>query len=252
MVASEDQTRSIPREQVDDILLAFWQWLRVQEARWHDDPARKDFHFSPSIVAGEPMVDANPVRAAKRRRPLGRRVFRTLVLGFVVVAIAGTAVGWQSGDETTKTMVTSWVDALNGLLPALRSDSTQSPEAAAEAAKISDRAPMLEAALAQVAPAAQPAPPAALSPELRQRLETIGNDITAVQRLVAGLAAKQEQMTQDIATLQSSERSLTQRISSQAPAANAPPRKTKTMAATAHASPAPTAASRAQAPLPLH
>jgi hypothetical protein len=251
MVASEDQTRSIPREQVDEILLAFWQWLRVQEARWHDDPARKDFHFSPSIVAGEPMIDTNPVRAAKRRRPLGRRVLRTFVLGIVVVAIAGTAVGWQSGDEATKTMVTSWIDALNGLLPALRSDSTQSPEGAAEAAKISDRAPMLEAALAQATPPAQPAPPAALSPELQQRLETIGNDITAVQRLVAGLTARQDQMTQDIATLQSSERSLTQRISPQTPAGNAPPRKTTTTAATAHGS-APTAAGRAQAPLPLH
>jgi hypothetical protein len=249
MVASEDQTRSIPREQVDDILLAFWQWLRVQEARWHDDPARKDFHFSPSIVAGEPMVDANPVRATKRRRPLGRRVFRTFVLGFIVVAIAGTAVGWQSGDETTKTMVTGWFDALNGWLPALRSDSTQSPETAADAAKISDRAPMLEAALAQVAPAAQPAPPA-LSPELQQRLETIGNDITAMQRLVASLAAKQDQMTQDIATLQSSERSLAQRISPQSAAGNAPPRKSKTTAAIAHASTP--AAGRAQAPLPLH
>jgi hypothetical protein len=55
MVISDDHARSVEREHVDDVLVAFWEWLRIQEARWRDDAYWQEFHTSPSIAAGEPL-----------------------------------------------------------------------------------------------------------------------------------------------------------------------------------------------------
>ena len=53
MDSSEIQAHSPQRDEVDDVLVAFWEWLRLQDARWRAGPDRKEFHFSPSIAAGD-------------------------------------------------------------------------------------------------------------------------------------------------------------------------------------------------------
>jgi hypothetical protein len=59
MNSSENRAQSFQRDDVDDVLVAFWEWLRLQEARWRDGSDRKEFHFSPSIAAGDPFLDAH-------------------------------------------------------------------------------------------------------------------------------------------------------------------------------------------------
>src|ERR1700721_2435186 len=114
MDSSENKTRS-QRDEVDDVLVAFWEWLRLQEGRWRDEPGRKEFHFSPSIAAGDPILDAHRRPATLQRPSVARRVLRTCPWGFLLTAIVSAAVAWQSSDDTTKDLVRRWVNEVAGL-----------------------------------------------------------------------------------------------------------------------------------------
>jgi hypothetical protein len=69
--------------------------------------------------------------------------------------------------------------------------------------------------LLQTAPANQStlAPATELSTALEHRLETMGNNIAVMHRFVERLAARQEQMAQDIATLQTAQKDMIDKIS---------------------------------------
>lgn len=75
MIPSEDQ------DQVEDILASFREWLSIQEHRWRRDADQNEFHISPSIAPGDPLIDANRRRARLKRQSVGRRVFRTVAWG---------------------------------------------------------------------------------------------------------------------------------------------------------------------------
>jgi hypothetical protein len=47
-----------PRDQIDDILPAFSEWLKVQKIKWRDDADRKRPHFFPS-AEGYPLTKAD-------------------------------------------------------------------------------------------------------------------------------------------------------------------------------------------------
>jgi len=93
MGSSEDQAWHIQREQVDDVLAAFWDWLRIQEARWRDDADRQEFHSSPSIAAGEPLLDRFRSQVTVRRPSVGRRVLRTFIYGIIFIVIVSAVLG---------------------------------------------------------------------------------------------------------------------------------------------------------------
>ena len=67
---------------------------------------------------------------------------------------------------------------------------------------------------------------ALVSPQLQHQLDTVVSDIAVVRRIVERLAAVQEQMALDIATLQKSDKNVRQKVSlpAHSPAA-VPPRK---------------------------
>ena len=77
-------------------------------------------------------------------------------------------------------------------------------------------------------------PPAALtSPEVVQQLEPIARDLAALRRSLEQIAAKQEQMVQNIATLQAAEQDLRQTLASPPPSRTVPlpPRRPPQLAA---------------------
>jgi hypothetical protein len=254
MDASKEETR-IRLDQVDDVLVAFWDWLRIQEVRWRDDPERKEYHISPSIAAGDPMLELNGRAAAIRRRSFARRVTRTFAFGLVAIAMIGGAYGWEYGDDSTKEALKGVVDTLTTLpsvlVPAPDNAAGNSRGVGSELAAVQDASGLQ-------ATAGKPSP----SAELQQRLETMSADIAAVQRTVEKLAARQELMTQDVVALQSAQKSVAQKLSALTPPVPSTPPPHRNAPAATHAAvpPAPPAApatpappaSTTRAPLPIH
>jgi hypothetical protein len=142
---------------------------------------------------------------------IGRRVLRTFIGFFIAASIGvGATVAWQHQGDT--------------LLSSLSSVLTKLPPHGAVAA--------------QAQPAPSPQVPslqraAAPSAELVEQLQTVARNLDALQRNIAGLAAKQEQMSLNIAKLQAADKEIRQKI--------AAPRRTMPIA------PAPSARTPAQA-----
>lgn len=177
----------------------------------------------------------NDQRVSKRSS-FGRRMFRLFIAALIG---AGATLAWQSYGDEAKAMIITWAPSLGGLL----SVSTKSPA--------NDQVSAQGTALPQSAPAA-----AAVSPEVMQQLEPMARDLSFLRRSIEQLAAKQEQMAQNIATLQTVEQDIKQRVSSPPPsrAVPIPPRKPPQPAAQSSAlqsSSVPPPPPHSQPPLPL-
>jgi len=250
VVSSQSQAQ---RDQGDEIFLAFKEWLKVQEARrgrvaYHphgngsSDSHRNEFHLSPSIAPVE-SIGVDPRQASfqsdgiSRGRWVGRRVFRTFAYGFVIIATVGAALAWQSSDDKTKDMVRAWGISLSQLSSVL---GTKSPAASDVAAKPVSKT------------SEQASVAAGSSPEAQHQLETMVSDLAVVRRIVEQLAAKQEQMAQDIATLQAAEHNVSEKKSSLPQSSAVPPRKNMHSEAAVQPPSVPVPTPRPQTPLPLH
>ena len=120
---------------------------------------------------------------ASGRPSIGRRIFRSLARFFIAVLIGvGATLGWQS--DAAKEMLVARVPTLAWVLPV---STTKSPVVAATSTD-----PM------QLAP--------------------LASNLDVVRRSVEQLAAKQEQMAQNIAALQAVEEDIRQKMSSTPPA----------------------------------
>ena len=230
MDSPQIKAQSLQRDEVDDVLVAFWEWLKLQEARWRAGPDRNEFHFSPSIAAEDTILDPHR-RPAPQRPSVAWRVLRTLIWGFLFTVIVCAAFAWQSSDDRAKDWVRDWViNAVAGLRSVVHNEAPAGAGVAVEpVSKPSDASPIRDAALLQAAPPNQStlAPATELSIELQHQLETMGNDIAVMHRLVERLAARQEQMAQDVATLQAAQQNIIDKISrlSRSPATPGPPGK---------------------------
>jgi len=121
----------------------------------------------------------------------------------------GLTLAWQSYGEDAKQIVGPWArDTITSQAPSLASllpDWTKpqpQPQPQAEPKQTSS-SPVrdLPADEAIVRTGTVP-PPAAISPELTQRLETMARDLAAMGRSLEQLAAKQDQIVGKIGTLQ--------------------------------------------------
>ena len=119
-------------------------------------------------------------------RPLvGRRILRTLSRFFIAVLIGvGATLAWQSYGDAAREMAVAQAPTLAWLLSVSRTKS------AAEAAT---------------------------SPDPMQQLVPLAYNLDVVRRSVEQLAAKQDQMAQNIATLQAVEEDIRQKVSSPPP-----------------------------------
>jgi len=125
------------------------------------------------------------------RPSIGRRMFRTLTRFSIAVLIGvGATLGWQSHGDEAKEMLVAQVPTL-GLL--LSVSTTKSPVGAAT------------------------------STDTTRQLAPLASTLDAVRRSVEQLAAKQEQMAQNIAALRAAEENVRQKMSSTPPAPVAAP-----------------------------
>jgi hypothetical protein len=141
------------------------------------------------------------------RRTIGRRIFRAITRFFIAVLIGvGVTLAWQSYGNEAVEITRTWAPSLGWLLPV---STTKSP-------------PNSQGSIAA----------AAISPDLVHQLEPVALDLTVVRRSVEQLTAKveqiaaaQEQMAQNIATMQAVEQDIRQTMSSPPQPRAAAPRK---------------------------
>jgi hypothetical protein len=203
-------------------------------------------NIEPSLRLRPHPSSFNSDQLASDRPSIGRRMFRGVTRFFIAVLIGvGATLAWQSHGDDAKQIVRTWAPSLAWLLPV---SSTTSPSDGPVSAQ--------NAALLQSAPVTQrPAPASTVTAgELGQQLEPITRDLTVVRRSLEQIAAKQEQMAQNIATLQAAEQDIRQKMSSLPPSRPAPPRKPPEAAAQSSAvqsSSVPPPPPPARPPLPL-
>ena len=169
------------------------EWLTAEETS-SGGPAR-DLHarsdqrvgtrpMKPSIRSPRPS-GLNDDQVASDRPSIGRRIFRTLTRFIIAVLIGiGATLAWQSHGDAAREMVVARAPSLGWLLSV---STTKSPAVAATA------------------------------PDPLPQLVPLASNIDAVRRSVEQLAAKQEQMAQNIATLQAVEEDIRQKVSSPPP-----------------------------------
>ncbi len=171
--------------------------------------AQRPSHFARDVVPEWPpaprpsVVKNNPLTS--ERRSIGRRIFRTLARFFIAVLIGvGATLAWQSHGDEAREMVRTRAPSLVWLLPVSTTKSPADDQGAT----------------------------AATSAELVQQLKPLTLDLAVVRHSLEQLAAKieqlgvkQEQMVQNIATLQAVEQDITQKVSSPLQSRAASPRK---------------------------
>jgi hypothetical protein len=203
MASSKYQDHSDQLDQGEDVLPAFWEWLRVQESKWRYDAAMKEIQLSRGAAAEHALVQ----RASLTRQ-------KCLALAWCFMIIVGGALAWQYGDDAIQHIVRNWEIRLISLTSVLDASSPTSSNIAAErASKSSDQARIADRL--QTAPINQAGSPATRSSaELQHQLDSIGNDIAVVRGIVDRLAARQEQMAQGITMLQFTEHNVIEGLSS--------------------------------------
>ncbi len=135
------------------------------------------------------------------RPSIVRRVLRSLARFSIAVLIGvGATLAWQSYGDQAREMLSTQVPSLSWLTV---STTTPTPDAEGSAQK---------PAGSQSAPIAQTAPPAATA---FTQLEPIAHDLAAMRRSLEQLAAKQEQMAQNIAAMQAAEQDIRKKMFAQ-------------------------------------
>jgi len=246
MISSQGQDQNAQSDQDNDILIALENSLSLHDRSsgeaCHtngcgslDDPSDKEFahlkvrlhfhdeevHFPPGAMAAEPLIDAKQGQAVHQvdrvsdeRPAVGRPLFRTVAFGLIASVLVGAAIAWQFyGDDQSKHMVGA--GKRHGIAASTKSSSSNVVPVEL-ASKTSDRVPTQDTALRQAAPAipsAQVSVAPGSSPELQHQLETVVSDVAVVRRIVERLAAVQEQMALDFATLQKSDQNVRQKVS---------------------------------------
>jgi hypothetical protein len=129
-------------------------------------------------------------QVASGRSSIGRRTFGTLARFFMVVLIGvGATLAWQSYGDEAKEMLLARAPTLGWLLSV---SVTKSPAATTN------------------------------SPDLVQQLAPLASSLDVVRRNLELLAARQEQMSQNMAALQAVEQDIREKMSFQPPPQPAP------------------------------
>ena len=138
----------------------------------------------------KPSIHPSSLRdsqVASHRPSVGRRILRTLTRFFIAALIGvGATLAWQSHGDAAREMLQAWSPTLAWLLPV---STTRS------------------------------AVVAATSPDPVQQLGPLAFNLDFVRRSVEQIAAKQEQMAQNIAALQAVEEDIRQKMSFTPPSA---------------------------------
>jgi len=231
MASAQNETQRVQHEQGPDTISALRKMLLQDPRIGRDDTAPKEFHDAPSISPAEPSIELNPQQAilqgdgiSSDRPSVGRRVFHTVAHDFIVIIMVGAVFFLLSfGDDKKKDIVSAWDLSLSWLSSVLRTNSSQVSDVAAEpvsktaaepVSETSDQKSSQNTALVPEAPSIQSAPVSVateLSSESQHQLEMMASDLAVVRHVVEQLAARQDQMARDIATLQVPEQKVSPR-----------------------------------------
>ena len=161
--------------------LAEKEWLTA-EARDLDAMSDQRIGIRPMKRSIDPPRSSSDDKVSSGRPSFGSRVFRTLTRFLIAVLIGvGGTLAWQSHGDAAREMVVSRVPTLAWLLSV---STTKSPTGAVT------------------------------SPDPVQQLQPLASNLDVVRSSVDQLAAKQEQMIQNIAALQAVEEDIRQKMSS--------------------------------------
>ncbi len=167
--------------------LAEKEWLTA-EVRDLDAMSDQRIGRRPMKPSIDPSRSSSDDKVSSGRPSFGSRVFRTLTRFLIAVLIGvGGTLAWQSHSDAAREMAVSRVPTLAWLLSV---SATKSPAAAV------------------------------IVPDPVQQLQPLASNLDVVRRSVDQLAAKQEQMVQNIAALQAVEEDIRQKMSSPPPSAS--------------------------------
>jgi hypothetical protein len=154
-------------------------WLTAEEST--SDGRARDLHVRSDQRIGIRPTKLSIQQILSDRPSIGRRIFRTLTWFFIAVLIGiGSTLAWQSHGNAAREMVVARAPTLAWLLSV---STTKSPAVAAT------------------------------SPDQMQQLEPLASNLDIVRRSVEQLAANQEQMAQNIVSLQAVEEDIRQKMS---------------------------------------
>ncbi len=181
---------------------------------------------SPSIAPDAPAIASNsrqttPQTVSSVRPSVAKQLFRTGAYGALITVFVSAALVWQSSDDTTKGIIKGWVNSLEWSSPPVSNLPPQSDSVIEAVSSSAGQPPHTGTTVIRAAASAsEPSPtstPTEFSPEsspdLKKQLETLTSDLAVVRQIVEQVAARQDQMARDIATLQADEQNLRQRIS---------------------------------------
>jgi len=202
---------------------------RTMQSTYVDDQYRDTASLAPewpSAIEARSRGFEND-HLASGRPSIVKRMLRSLARFSIAVLIGvGATLAWQSYGDKAREMLSTQVPSLGWLSV---STTTLTPDG---------RESAQNAAVPQSAPVPQTAAPtaAATTPEFTQ-LEPMARDLAAMRRSLEQLAVKQEQMAQNIATLQT-EQDIRKKMSSRPLAQTTSDQPRNPPKPTAHSSPA--------------
>jgi hypothetical protein len=190
MVSAQAQATNAEHEDEYDVLRSFFNWRRTQaEAplNQNDQP-----NLQPSRYSRSPQLS----------------IFRTIVYGVIVAVVAfGGLQAYRN--ETTKETISAWWGSSAAWVSFLQQ---QYPVGAKAGAATSPRS--LDPTASAITPTPEATEASKLSHEIQQQLQTIASDLAVVRRTVEQLANKQDQMAQEISSVQAAQQNAIKATSS--------------------------------------
>jgi hypothetical protein len=190
MVSAQAQATSPEHEDEYDVLRSFFNWRRTQNEAQSNRNDQPNLH--PSRNSRSPQLS----------------IFRTIFYGVLVAVVAfGGLQAYRN--EATKEAISAWWGSSAAWVSFLQQ---QSPIGAKAGAATNPRS--LEPAASATMPTPEAAEASKLSHEIQQQLQTVVSDLAVVRRTVEQLASKQDQMAQEISSVQAGQQNTIKTTSS--------------------------------------
>ncbi len=185
MISAQAQATGADHEDEYDVLRSFFNWRRALNQ--NDEP-----NLNPSRYSRSPQLS----------------IIRTIVYGVIAAVVAFGGLQAYS-NETTKEAISAWWGSSAAWASFLQQ---QSPIGAKGGAATNHRSLAPTASATTLTPEATEA--SKLSHEIQQQLQTIASDLTVVRRTVEQLATEQDQMAQEISSVQATQQNAMKTTSS--------------------------------------
>ncbi len=190
MVGEQAQATSAEHEDEYDVLRSFFNWRRTQNEAQSNPNDQPNLH--PSRNSRSPQLS----------------IFRTIFYGVLVAVVAfGGLQAYRN--EATKEVISAWWGSSAAWVSFLQQQSPIGAKAGAATNPIS-----LEPAASATMPTPEAAEASKLSHEIQQQFQTIASDLAVVRRTVEQLTNKQDQIAQEISSVQTAQQNAIKTISS--------------------------------------